>query len=80
MPIWDRSPDKRNLRLLQYASHDLILLRTQWEDAKEELDANHQAMLKIGHWGVPLMAHNGEPFYGQDRFDQLIWRLGIELS
>ncbi len=60
--------------------HDLILARTQWEGAKEELAANHQAMIKVGHWGVPLMAYKGEPFYGQDRFDQLIWRLGIELS
>jgi len=25
--------------------------------------------------GVPLMAFNGEPFFGQDRFDQLRWRL-----
>ncbi len=28
-----------------------------------------------GHYGVPLMVLNGEPFFGQDRFDQLVWRL-----
>ncbi|MGH6787463.1 MAG: 2-hydroxychromene-2-carboxylate isomerase [Novosphingobium sp.] len=28
-----------------------------------------------GHYGVPLMVHDGEPFFGQDRFDQLLWRL-----
>lgn len=28
-----------------------------------------------GHYGVPLMVFNGEPFFGQDRFDQLKWRL-----
>jgi 2-hydroxychromene-2-carboxylate isomerase len=28
-----------------------------------------------GHYGVPLMVYEGEPFFGQDRFDQLLWRL-----
>lgn len=28
-----------------------------------------------GHWGVPLMVFAGEPFFGQDRFDQFRWRL-----
>lgn len=28
-----------------------------------------------GHWGVPLMVFEGEPFFGQDRLDQLIWRM-----
>ncbi len=27
------------------------------------------------HWGVPLMVFQGETFYRQDRFDQLIWRM-----
>ena len=28
-----------------------------------------------GHWGVPMMRFNGEAFFGQDRFDQLKWRM-----
>ncbi len=28
-----------------------------------------------GHYGVPLMVTEGEPFFGQDRFDQLLWRM-----
>jgi 2-hydroxychromene-2-carboxylate isomerase len=28
-----------------------------------------------GHWGVPTCAFNGEPFFGQDRLDVLLWRL-----
>ncbi|MCM0000353.1 MAG: DsbA family protein [Erythrobacter sp.] len=28
-----------------------------------------------GHYGVPLMVYAGEPFFGQDRLDQLIWRM-----
>ncbi len=35
-------------------------------------EADQQA---AGHWGVPLMVHDGEPFFGQDRFDLLVWRL-----
>jgi 2-hydroxychromene-2-carboxylate isomerase len=33
---------------------------------------DHQA---AGHWGVPTCAFNGEPFFGQDRLDVLLWRL-----
>lgn len=29
-----------------------------------------------GHWGVPLMVYEGEPFFGQDRIDLLLWRMG----
>ncbi len=28
-----------------------------------------------GHWGVPTFVFNGEPFFGQDRIDLLIWRM-----
>jgi 2-hydroxychromene-2-carboxylate isomerase len=28
-----------------------------------------------GHYGVPLMVYAGEPFFGQDRYDQLVWRM-----
>ncbi|HEY2481496.1 MAG TPA: DsbA family protein [Caulobacteraceae bacterium] len=28
-----------------------------------------------GHYGVPTMVFDGEPFFGQDRFDQLRWRM-----
>lgn len=59
--------------------HEMVMVQTEWSSAQEELNANHEAMLEIGHWGMPLMAYKGEPFYGQDRFDQLIWRLGVEL-
>jgi 2-hydroxychromene-2-carboxylate isomerase len=27
------------------------------------------------HTGVPLFVFNEEPFFGQDRIDQLIWRM-----
>jgi hypothetical protein len=28
-----------------------------------------------GQGGVPTMSFNGEPYFGQDRFNQLFWRL-----
>lgn len=28
-----------------------------------------------GHWGVPTCVYKGEPFFGQDRLDVLLWRL-----
>ena len=40
------------------------------------LRTNEAAQREGGHYGVPLMVLNGEPFFGQDRFDQVVWRLG----
>ena len=37
--------------------------------------ANQAAHQACGHWGVPTMAFEGEPFFGQDRLDVLLWRL-----
>ncbi len=55
--------------------HDKVLADVDWQSAKTELNDNHLAMLNAGHWGVPLMVYKDEPFYGQDRFDQLLWRM-----
>lgn len=40
----------------------------------ETLASNEAAQLEH-HWGVPLMVFDGEPFFGQDRIDALVWRL-----
>jgi 2-hydroxychromene-2-carboxylate isomerase len=42
---------------------------------EEWLAANDRALRAAGHWGVPTMVFEGEPFFGQDRFDVLVWRL-----
>jgi 2-hydroxychromene-2-carboxylate isomerase len=39
------------------------------------VESNQVAQRAAGHWGVPMMVFNGEPFFGQDRFDQLKWRM-----
>ena len=40
------------------------------------IKANEADHKKAGHWGVPTFAYNSEPFFGQDRLDALLWRLG----
>ena len=40
------------------------------------IEANQQAQREAGHWGVPTMVFEGEPFFGQDRIDLLKWRVG----
>lgn len=76
-PDWDSSSFFADAMAKIGLDHDAVLDRTDWESAQTELDANHRAMLEVGHWGVPLMEYDREPFYGQDRFDQLLWRLGM---
>jgi 2-hydroxychromene-2-carboxylate isomerase len=39
------------------------------------IEHNHQGLEAAGHWGVPTMVFDGEPFFGQDRIDLLIWRM-----
>ena len=39
------------------------------------ITANQIAQREGGHYGVPLMVFDGEPFFGQDRFDQMVWRM-----
>lgn len=40
-----------------------------------EIEANQQAHRAAGHWGVPTMVFEEEPFFGQDRLDVLVWRM-----
>ena len=41
----------------------------------EVVEQSQEAQRQAGHYGVPMIAFNGEPFFGQDRFDQFRWRL-----
>jgi 2-hydroxychromene-2-carboxylate isomerase len=40
------------------------------------VDANTEALAKLGHWGVPLLVVRGEVFWGQDRIEDVRLRLG----
>lgn len=61
------------------AGVDLAALDAAIAAAPERYDArieqNQKDHAAAGHWGVPTMVFQGEPFFGQDRFDLLVWRL-----
>lgn len=40
-----------------------------------QIAKNQEALEAAGHWGVPTMVFEGEPFFGQDRLGLLVWRL-----
>jgi 2-hydroxychromene-2-carboxylate isomerase len=40
-----------------------------------EVAANQAALESAGHWGVPTLVFDGEPFFGQDRIDLALWRM-----
>lgn len=63
------------------ARADLSLPELQAEiDADEagfdaEIEANQQAQAEAGHWGVPCLVFDGEPFFGQDRIELALWTM-----
>jgi len=40
-----------------------------------EIAANQQTLEAAGHWGVPTLVFEEEPFFGQDRIDMAVWRM-----
>ena len=40
-----------------------------------EVAANQTALEAAGHWGVPTLVFQGEPFFGQDRIELALWRM-----
>ena len=61
------------------AGLDIAELEAEIERESEELDAeigaNQAALEAAGHWGVPTLVFQGEPFFGQDRIDLAVWRM-----
>ncbi|MDO8296471.1 MAG: DsbA family protein [Caulobacter sp.] len=66
-------------RAAERAGLDPDTLERAARDEADRLDAaiaaNQQALESAGHWGVPTMVFEGEPFFGQDRLDVLLWRM-----
>jgi len=66
-------------RATERAGLDLATLDAQIAADSDRYDtaikANQDAQRVGGHYGVPLMVFDNEPFYGQDRFDQMKWRM-----
>ncbi|MEE8557110.1 MAG: DsbA family protein [Myxococcota bacterium] len=40
-----------------------------------KIEENQKSLEAAGHWGVPTAVFRGEPFFGQDRLELLVWRL-----
>ena len=66
-------------RAAERAGLDLAELDPLTESEADRLEAvieqNQTDHQQAGHWGVPTCAFRGEPFFGQDRLDVLLWRL-----
>lgn len=66
-------------RAIEAAGLDPVALEAKAEAEAERLDAQiarHEADQQVaGHWGVPLFVFQGEPFFGQDRIADLVWRM-----
>ncbi|MFQ5764406.1 MAG: 2-hydroxychromene-2-carboxylate isomerase [Rhodospirillales bacterium] len=82
--LWDGTVDGWDegdhlARAIARAGLDAAALERDVAETPEKFDAaieiNHAAHEKAGHWGVPLMAFEGEPFFGQDRVEALLWRM-----
>jgi 2-hydroxychromene-2-carboxylate isomerase len=55
-----------------------LISRQETEIARldKAIATNAETLTDAGHWGVPTVVYDGEPFFGQDRLDLLIWRIG----
>ncbi|MDC8753534.1 DsbA family protein [Erythrobacter sp. sf7] len=82
--IWDGSTDDWYLEDHMYpacerAGLDFCELDGEAQHDAEALDAeiaaNQAALEAAGHWGVPTLVFEGEPFFGQDRIAMAKWRM-----
>lgn len=82
--IWDRSTENWHLgdhlkRAAARAGLNLAELDDAISTDPGRFEAiileNQDAQRDAGHYGVPLMVFDGEPFFGQDRFDMMVWRM-----
>jgi 2-hydroxychromene-2-carboxylate isomerase len=66
-------------RALTEADIDAPTMITSVEQNAADYDAeiarNQEDQIAAGHWGVPLFVFQGEPFFGQDRIEHLVWRM-----
>jgi 2-hydroxychromene-2-carboxylate isomerase len=50
-------------------------LATREQQLEAAIQASHARLEEVGHWGVPTMVFQDEPFFGQDRLEALLWRM-----
>jgi 2-hydroxychromene-2-carboxylate isomerase len=67
------------VKAAERAGLDFSEIKGEAETEAETLDAeiagNQAALEASGHWGVPTLVFDGEPFFGQDRIDTAVWRM-----
>ncbi len=51
------------------------VIASDGERLEAAIQASHDRMDAVGHWGVPTMVFQDEPFFGQDRIEMLLWRM-----
>lgn len=82
--LWDGSVDDWHegthlADAIKRAGLDSAALEREITVRATELDRsiqhNHDALVAAGHWGVPTTVFDGEPFFGQDRIELLLWRM-----
>lgn len=78
--IWSGTPwmeDGVLAAAVARANLNLETLETNMDiDVLDTRIAQHDKDLRsAGHWGVPTFVFEGEPFFGQDRIDALVWRM-----
>lgn len=82
--LWDGSTDDWDQiyhlgNAMHRAGLDAEALELDAYERSEHYDAviaaNQAAQIAAGHSGVPLFVFEDEPFFGQDRFDLLVWRM-----
>jgi 2-hydroxychromene-2-carboxylate isomerase len=80
--MWDGTTDNWPDHLAEYMTRAgmdgaAVLADVKANPAKYDkvLDGNNALKAKTGSGGVPLMVIRGEPFFGQDTFDQFFWTL-----
>jgi len=59
---------------LDLAEMDAAILRDAGRYAAR-VEENGRDLEAVGHWGTPTSVFEDEPFFGQDRYDLLVWRL-----
>ena len=74
---WDKGDHLGNAA--SGAGLDFGSMEIEAADDAEKLDAeiaeNQDTLEVSGHWGVPTLVLDNEPFFGQDRIEMVTWRL-----
>lgn len=74
---WNEGPHLANAAARAGLDLDVLDREIAADPARYDalIEANQQAHEAAGHWGVPTIVFDGEPFFGQDRLDLLVWRM-----